>query len=302
MSIKLTIIGSGSAVPTLKRGVSSQFLNFNERRILIDCGEGTQMQLRKFKVKFQRLNYIFISHLHGDHFLGIFGLLSSMSLLGRTSKLVIYAPAELKEIIQHQFNITKVYLGFELEFVDLKGESKQLILEDRIMQVFSFPLKHRIETYGFLFVEKSKEPKVDPEKIKLHDLTIDEIKELKRGHDVLRENELIKNQECILPKEPLKQFAYCSDTMYLEQLSEWVQGVDLLYHEATFTEKYRKQAKSTMHSTAGDAARIAKKAGVQKLILGHFSARFKDTQPVFEEAKSIYENVTCVEDGDEFII
>ena len=300
MPFKLIIVGSGSAVPTLQRGVTSQYLNFNERRILIDCGEGTQLQLRKYKIRFQRLQYIFISHLHGDHFLGIFGLLASMNLLGRTLKLIIFCPADLEKIIQSQFEITKVKLDFDLEFIHLEGKTKKLIFEDRLLEVYSIPMKHRIECYGFIFREKPKEQNIDAAKIEQFDISRAEIWAIKNGADLERNGKIIPNAELTLPPAKLFQFAFCTDTKYYEKIAEWVEDSDLLYHEATFTEKQIDRAKATHHSTAKQAAEIAKKANVSKLLLGHFSARFGSTKELLDEAKPVFENVVCVEDGDEF--
>ncbi|WP_027418275.1 ribonuclease Z [Crocinitomix catalasitica] len=300
MPLKLTILGSGSAVPNLNRGVSAQYLNFNERRILIDCGEGTQLQLRKFKIKFQRLQYIFISHLHGDHFLGIFGLISSMNLLGRDNKLTIFAPVGLEEIIRHQFKLTEVYLGFELEFITVDPTEKTKIFEDDKLNIYAFPLQHRIPCNGFLFEEKAKEHKIRKSAISKYNLSLVEILALKKGQNVMRDEITIKNEDCTLPPEKSLQFAYCSDTKYLPRLTDWIEGADLLYHEATFLTAHKSRAKATGHSTAAQAATIAKDAKVGKLLLGHFSARYKDTVELLAEAIGVFDNVVCVEDGQAF--
>jgi ribonuclease Z len=302
MPFKLTIIGSGSAVPTLTRGVTSQHVNFNERQILIDCGEGTQLLLRKNKVKFQRIQIILISHLHGDHYLGLTGLLSSMSLLGRTKKLTIYCPAELEELLQFQFKVAGIKFNFQLEFVHLMSTEKSIIFEDNSIQISSFPVKHRIPTWGFQMREKEKELNINPKKIEEFKLSLEEIVRAKRGEDIIRDAEYLRNADLTLPKQPLLSFAYSSDTKYFDQMAEFVKGVDLLYHEATFTEKHVDRAKATMHSTAKQAAQVAKNAGVNQLLLGHFSARYKNTDELLEEAKSVFDNTICVEDGDEFIL
>jgi ribonuclease Z len=302
LPFKLVIVGSGSAVPTLQRGVTSQYINFNERRILIDCGEGTQLQLRKHSVRFQRLQYIFISHLHGDHFLGIFGLLASMNLLGRTQKLIIFAPEDLQKIILFQFEISKVRLDYEIEFQTLSCKTKTLIFEDRLLEVFAFPLKHRIECYGFLFREKPKELNIDKDQIEKYAISRAEIWAVKNGADLERNGKIIPNKKLTLPPTHLLSYAFCSDTRYYEKIAGWVQDVDLLYHEATFTEKQLDRAKATQHSTAKQAAEIAKKARAKKLLLGHFSARFGTTVELQAEAQAVFENVTCVEDGDQFLM
>jgi len=302
LSIKLKIIGSGSAVPTLTRGVTSQYLNFNERHILIDCGEGTQLLLRKHKVRFQRIQYIFISHLHGDHYLGLVGLLASMNLLGRTAKLIIFAPADLEKIVNFQFDLTHVKLDFDIEFRHLSYKEKTLILEDRIMEVYAFPLKHRIECYGFLFKEKTKLLNIKTELIEKYEITRAEIWAIKNGEGIERNGKKISNDKLTLPPTQLKQYAFCTDTKFLNKLPDWIKDVDILYHEATFTEAYTDRAKATFHSTAAQAAKIAKLAKAKKLLLGHFSARYHTTDELLTEAKELFSEVVCVEDGDEFVL
>lgn len=302
MPINLRVLGSGAAVPSLKRGVTSHYLNFNERRILIDCGEGTQLQLRKYKIKFQRLQYIFISHLHGDHFLGVFGLISSMNLLGRTKKLIIFAPVGLEEIIRSQFKITGVYLAYELEFVTLNCTDKEVVFEDNLIEVFAFPLKHRIPCFGFLFQEKKKDKRINKDKIKKYSLSLEEILKAKRGFDIDREGEIISNKEVTHPDEKLLSYAFCTDTKYLPYLADWIKEASLLYHEATFTHDLKDRAKSTYHSTAQQAAQVAEAANVDRLILGHFSARYDNTDAIQEEASSVFPKVSCVNDGDVFLL
>ncbi|MCB9224827.1 MAG: ribonuclease Z [Crocinitomicaceae bacterium] len=300
MPFKLKIIGSGSAIPTLTRGVTSQYVNFNERHILIDCGEGTQMQLRRYKVKMQRLKIILISHLHGDHYLGLVGLLSSLSILGRTQLLTIYCPAELEELLQVQFRLAGMKFSYPIEFIHLKEGKPEVIFEDNILQITAFPVRHRIPTWGFRFDEREKELNIDPAAVKQFSMTHDEIKKAKKGEDIVRETSYLRNADITLPKQKLISYAYSSDTSYFEQMADYVQGVDLLYHEATFTEKQKDRADKTMHSTAREAATVAKKAKVGQLLLGHFSARFKNTDELLEEASQIFEQVVCVQDGDEF--
>jgi len=302
LPLKLTIIGSGSAVPTVGRGVTSQYLNFNERHILVDCGEGTQLQLRRYKVKFQRIQMIFISHLHGDHYLGLVGLLSSMSLLGRTKSLKVFCPPELEELMKVQFDLAGVQFKFDLEFEHLTATTKEVIFEDNVIQVSAFPVKHRIDTWGFHFQEKPKDRNINPAKIKEYSLSIEEIQQAKNGQDVVRETQYLRNEELTLQPQSLVSYAYSADTAYFDKMIEYVKGVDLLYHEATFTEKQKDRAVATMHSTAFEAATIASKAAVGKLLLGHFSARFRQTDEVQAEAAIVFPNSICVEDGDEFVL
>jgi ribonuclease Z len=301
--LNLTILGSGAATPTLKRGVTAQYLNFNERKILIDCGEGTQLQLRKFKISFQRLQFIFISHLHGDHYLGLMGLLSSMHLLGRTKPIHLFAPPELQEILETQFRLTYVKLKFDIIYHPLKFKEKTLIFEDNIIEVFAFPLKHRIPCYGFLFKEKTKERGMIKEKIKELDIKIPEILKLKVGKNVIRKDGSVLNYlELTTPPDNPKSYAFCTDTKYIESLNETLRDVDLLYHEATFIHSLLKRAKATFHTTAFQAATLAKNAHVGQLLLGHFSQRYSSTKDIEQEAKSIFENTICVKDGDNFVL
>lgn len=302
MSFKLTILGSGSAVPTLYRAVTSQYLNFNERKILIDCGEGTQMQLRKYRIKFQRIQFILISHLHGDHFQGLFGLLSSMNLTGRSSKLTIFCPPGLEEYYKIHKKVTRLQLRYEVEFIELVGEDKQLIFEDKMLRIFSFPLKHRIPTYGFLFQEKDKELRIDKRAVDHYGLTVDEIQKAKQGLDIDREKMTIPNSSVTIVPEAARQYAYCSDTAFNPKIVPWIEGVDILYHEATFAEKDAARAKSTMHSTAHEAAYVAGKAKAKQLLLGHFSARYKSTELLLKEAKTFFPDTVCVEDGESYVL
>ena len=300
MPLKLTILGSGSAVPNLQRGVSAHYLNINERRILIDCGEGTQLQLRRFKVKFQRLQYIFISHLHGDHYLGLVGLFSSMSLLGRASKLIIFAPEGLEEIIQLQFKISGVYLNYKIEFVVLTAKEKTLIFEDNSIEVYSFPLKHRITTFGFLFQEKTRGKSVDKFKIAEYNLTLPEILKVKKGEDVVRGEEIIKNEVLTLPDSKLCSYAYCSDTIYTEHFLDQIEGIDFLYHESTFLHELLARAEETFHTTALQAAELAKKANVKQLMIGHFSARYKELDLLLAESQSVFPNTVLAVEGQHY--
>jgi ribonuclease Z len=300
--IKLTILGSGAATPTLNRGVTAQYLNFNERRILIDCGESTQLQFRKFGVKFQRIQYIFISHLHGDHYLGLPGLLASMHLLGREKDLHIYAPPELEQIIKMQFELTYVKLNFQIHFHSLTATDKTMVLEDDNMMVYAFPLKHRIACFGFLFQEKLKERSIIPELIKPNALTIPEMVQLKKGADIERNGKIISHLKLTNPPPKPFSYAYCTDTKAMQKLPAWIKGADLLYHEATFLESEKDRAKATFHTTAHQAAEIAFTAEVGKLLLGHFSARYKGTDQHKTEAQVIFQNTVCVEDGDTFLL
>jgi len=298
VSFQVTILGSGAALPTFSRNPTSQYIDCNNRHILIDCGEGTQMQMRKFGVKFQRLTHILISHLHGDHFFGLVGLLSTMHLLGRDQGIIVYGPVGLENIIRSQLEIEGSKLGFGITFIALEGKIPTLLFEDKIIEIHSFPLKHKIFTNGFIICEKRKEYTLLAEVFKAEGLSLTCIPKFKKGLDVTDENGITHyfKDYTIAPPSP-KKYAYCSDTMYYEKVIPSIKDADLLYHEATFTEDLAHRAKATFHSTAKDAAKIAKKANVKKLILGHLSARYDTGKEHENEAKTIFENVEVVEDG-----
>lgn len=303
MSFKVTILGSGAALPTSSRNPTSQYIECNNRHILIDCGEGTQMQIRKFGIKFQRITHILISHLHGDHFFGLVGLLSTMHLLGRDQGVTIYGPTELENIIKNQLEVSGSRIGFSLSFVHLDGKESKLIFEDKMMEIHTFPLKHRIPTNGFVIKEKEKEHTLLIDLFNQDNLSLQFIHKFKKGEDVVDEDgQLFSYKDYTSPPPPIKKYAYCSDTCYYENIIEHIKDADLLYHEATFTEEHKARAKATFHSTAMDAATIASKSNVKKLILGHLSARFETPDKHLEEAKTIFQNVKVVEDGDTFLL
>jgi ribonuclease Z len=298
MSFEVTILGSGSALPTLRRNPTAQYIACNDRHILIDCGEGTQSQLRKFGIKIQKINLIFISHMHGDHFFGLVGLLSSMHLLGRDNGITIYGPKELEQIIRLQLEIGGAKMNFNLNFIELDNSKPTVIFEDKMIEVHSFPMKHRIPVNGFKIQEKEKEFNIIGEVFKESGLSLMSIPFFKNGEDFVDENGQIHYAEdFIMAKKSPKSYAYCSDTAYFEPLIPSIQGVNLLYHEATFAEKLADRAKATFHSTAKDAATIAQKANVGKLILGHLSARYDSGDDHLKEAQTIFENTVIAEDG-----
>ena len=302
LKFKLTILGSGGAIPTIEKRSTSQFLNIQERRFLIDCGEGTQIQLRKFGCRFTKIEHIFISHLHGDHYLGLIGLLSTLNLLGRINPIHIYAPLELREIIDLHFKISGKQFRFNIEFHPLNFKNKRLIFEDTVLQVFSFPVSHSIPCCGFLFKELKKDRNIIKTKIQDKSIPFELLKLLKEGKDVDFNNEILKFEDYTKDSPNPRSYAYCADTQYDENLIPIVSNVDVLYHEATFLEQMKERAKKTQHSTAMDAATLAKKAKVDKLILGHFSARYNEIKNFEEEAKTIFENTIAVNDGDVFEI
>lgn len=303
MSFQVRILGSGAALPTSLRNPSSQYILCNDRHLLIDCGEGTQNQMRKFHVPIQKINHILISHLHGDHFFGLVGLLSSLHLLGRDKGITIYSPPGLEKIIRIQLEISGAHLPFDLKFIELTGNESKVIFEDKMIQVIAFPLKHRIPTYGYKIQEKEKELPLDAQAFELSGLSRTYIPKFKNREDVVLENgETYYFEDYTLAAKTPKSYVYCSDTLYTESFIDEIKNVDLLYHEATFLHDKLDRAKTTMHTTARQAAELAKKASVKKLILGHLSARYENGEAHSEEAKSYFDNVETVNDGDLFEI
>jgi ribonuclease Z len=302
-SFELLILGSSSAAPTTLRNPSAQLLNIAERFFLIDCGESTQIQLRKYKTKFQKIDHIFISHLHGDHFLGLPGFLSSMHLLGRKQDIHIYCPPELKDIVDRINAVSETRMNYQInwQFTTNKGLTK--LFEDDKVEVYSFPLKHRIFCTGFLFKEKPLMRKIDKFKLDKNKISTAEINKLRRGEDVLNEEgKKVKNKEVTMDPELPRSFAYCSDTIYDESIVEYIKGVDLLYHESTFLNDKAARATETFHSTAEQAARIAKAAGAKKLLLGHYSARYGDLDAFVSEASPYFKDALLASEGKKFKI
>ena len=300
MSLEVLILGSGSALPTISANQTSQVVSCGNQLFLVDCGEGTQVQLRKNKVKIQNINHVFISHLHGDHFFGLVGLLSTMHLLGRQSELHIHGPKGLDEIVEIQFRNAGSHLSFNMVFqtIDKAGE---VLYEDAKVTVTSLPLKHRIPCYGFHFQEKKGLRKLDGHKLVEHNIPIYARKSIAEGEDFRSEEGLIiKNAELTTDPPRPTSYAFCSDTAYYEKLIPLIQEVDLLYHEATFLESERERAKKTFHSTAKDAATIAEKANAKHLIMGHFSNRYKNKDGFLQEARMVFKNTNAAEEGREY--
>jgi ribonuclease Z len=300
LKFKLTILGSGGAIPTAQKKPTSQFLNIQDRYFLIDCGEGTQMQLRKFKCKFQKIDNIFISHLHGDHYLGLVGLLSSLNLLGRTQKLHLYAPENLKRILDVHEEVNGRKFDFEIIFHPLKFDGLHCIYEDKIVKIYSFPVCHSIPTCGFLFRENERPRKLLKDKIKEFDIPIAELNNIKAGNDFIKNDKIIQNDLLTVSSPPARSYAFCADTVYNNSIVKFISKVDLLYHESTFLTSMLTRAKSTKHSTAKQAGLIAKEAMVGRLLIGHFSARYKEIDLFESEAKEIFKATTAVSDGDEY--
>ncbi len=292
MEFSYTPLGTASATPSVYRYPSAHVLNIRGRLFLIDCGEACQIRLRRMGVSFLKIDHIFISHMHGDHVFGLFGLLSSMGMIGRTSLLNLYGPADLQRTLDYFMAEFGEGIKFEIAFHSLGAVTEPTeIATLRNLKIHAFPLRHRTPTYGFLFAEQEPEKNLRKELVQQYDLTIHEMACLKRGLDVEREDGTILRHEefTYKPWEP-RSFAYCSDTAPFAKLPQWIQGVDLLYHESTFAEALRENAATTLHSTARQAATCAEKAGVGRLLIGHFSARYQDLSVLLEEARSVFPN------------
>ena len=300
MSLEVLILGSGSALPTISANQTSQVVSCGNQLFLLDCGEGTQVQLRKNKVKIQNINQVFISHLHGDHFFGLVGLLSTMHLLGRRTELHIHGPKGLDEIVEIQFRNAGSHLSFSMVFhtIEKKGE---VLYEDARVIVTSLPLKHRIPCFGFHFQEKKGLRKLEGLKLVQHNIPVYARKSIAEGEDFRSEDGVVvKNSELTIDPPKPTSYAFCSDTAYYEKLIPYIKEVDLLYHEATFLESERERAKKTFHSTAKDAATIAENAGAKKLIMGHFSNRYKRKDGFLQEARMIFKNTYVAEEGKDY--
>ena len=299
--MKLTILGCYSATPRTNTNPTAQVLDIQNHLFLIDCGEGTQVELRRNKIKFARIKHIFISHLHGDHFFGLVGLISTFRLLTREADLHIYGPKGLKDIITLQMKLSESWTNYQLIFHELNSKESECVFEDDKVEVYTIPLNHRVYTNGFLFKEKEKERKLDVTAAENEHINVAYYRKLKQGFDVINEDgKLIKNEMVTSEgKKPLS-YAFCSDTMYDESIIPIINGVDVLYHESTFLDKNKKLAEPTKHSTAKQAATIAKKANVKKLILGHYSTRYDGINDFKVEANSIFNNVVLAEDGKVF--
>lgn len=296
MTFEVTILGANSAIPAYNRYPSAQVLNVHQSLYLIDCGEGTQMRLTQFRVKRSKINHIFISHLHGDHFLGLPGLLNTYNLNGRKDPLHVYGPPGLQDVIETIFEYGRSYANYDLIFKELQPNQLQHIADDNEVKVYAFPLYHGVPTIGYLFREKNQKPNIDSSAIQKFDLTVDQIKRAKSRKNIIVDGQEMDYSKVTLPIKPSRSYAYCSDTLYDERLIHHIKNVSMLYHEATYLDNMAHQAKERMHTTAKEAAIMARKCNAEKLIIGHFSSRYKDLSPLLEEAKSeFYETELAVE-------
>lgn len=295
--MQLTVLGCGSALPMAERNASAQLLRFEDADYLIDCGEGTQLQIRKFGLSLGKIKAIFISHLHGDHYLGLMGLLWTMELLGRRKPILLVAPNGLDELIQMHLRLAEAKLSFELRIESIAESADEIVYSDKNVEVRVFSQNHRIPCFGFVFTESPKLRNLIKEKIIGLGLPVNKIVQLREGLDVLTDKgDLIRAADVSYPPRPRKKFVYCTDTAP-QPLPEFAQGADLLYHEATYDESLRDRAERTFHSTAMDAALVAEKSSAKQLMIGHFSSRYKDVQAIGEEAKTVFPNTILASDG-----
>lgn len=294
---ELHILGCGSALPTTRHFATSQVVNLRDKLFMIDCGEGAQMQLRKSRLKFSRLNHIFISHLHGDHCFGLMGLISTFGLLGRTAELHIHSPKGLEELLTPMLNFFCHTLAYKVIFHEFDTRQTSVVYEDRSMTVTTIPLQHRIPCCGFLFAEKARPNHIIRDMVDFYKVPVYELNRIKNGSDyVTPEGEVIANTRLTRPSDPPRKYAYCSDTIFRPEIVEQLSGVDLLFHEATFAESELARAR-TYHTTAAQAARIALEAGVRQLVIGHFSARYEDESILLKEASAVFPNTILAKEN-----
>ncbi|MBP3774641.1 MAG: ribonuclease Z [Bacteroidaceae bacterium] len=295
---EITVLGCGCALPTVQHNPAAQIVNIREKLSLVDCGEGTQQQLRRFKVGFNKIRNVFISHTHGDHCLGLVGMLSSFSLLGRTSPLHIYAPSDYESLFRAQLDYFCKGMEYPVEYHPLDTEKHQCVYEDRSMEVFTLPLVHRVPCCGFLFREKPTQPHILRDMVDYYGIPLSEINNIKAGADwTTPDGVLIPHARLTRPADPPRSYAYCSDTKFKPDLVSYLQGVTLLYHEATFDKSRQDRAQSTFHSTAEQAAMIARDCGARQLLIGHYSANYRDVTVLLEEARSVFPNTLAAKEG-----
>lgn len=303
MKFEVTILGSSSATPIFHRNPTSQILNINEKLLMIDCGEGTQQQMLRYGIKYHKIDHIFISHLHGDHFFGLIGLISSMHLNGRTKPLYLFVPPELKEILDLQFKHSGTVIKFPIEYHFTQCQQEELILETNDFTVMSFVLNHRIPCTGFVFKQKLKLRKIIKEKVSDLNIPPSYFPLLKRGIDFIDEDGKSHSaQDLTTDPDVPRSYAYCSDTVADASYDIHIEGVDTLYHESTFMHDMVARAKETFHTTSLEAAELAKKMNVQKLLIGHFSARYRDLSPLLMEARTVFPETYLANEGETFMI
>lgn len=301
--ISVTILGAASAKPTVTGHPSAQVVNCNEQHYLVDAGEGTQQQMFRLGINPLRLRAIFISHLHGDHVYGLFPMLSTMGLYGRKTALTIYAPHPFGEILDYHLRYFDKELPYPIEWVEVDTTKHQIIFENRTLEVWSIPLRHRVPTSGYLFREKPQQRNVIKFAIERYGLSIKQIVAAKEGLDIeLEDGTILPNERITFVAHPPQSYAYCSDTNRSGAVAKYVAGVDLLYHEATYAAEQKRDAKERGHSTSEDAAKVASMAGVGRLLIGHFSSRYRSVEPLLAEARAIFENTDIAREGETYRI
>lgn len=297
LPFKVHILGCGSALPTLRHYASSQVVEIRDKLFLVDCGEGCQMQLRRSRLGFTKINNVFISHLHGDHCFGLIGMISTFGMLGRTAPLNVFAPAEFGPMLAAQIEMFCSGLGYKVAFCPLDTNVRKVIYDDRSLTVETIPLNHRVPCCGFLFREKPTLPHIRRDMIDYYGIPQSQINNIKNGMDwVLDDGVVVPNSRLVTPADDVRSYAYCSDTKYMPGLACGLQGVTTLYHESTYGDDNKKNAEKYFHSTASQAAAVARDAGVNQLILGHFSARYSDEGVLLEEAKKIFDNTVLAKE------
>ena len=295
---EVNILGCGSALPTTRHFASSQVVNIREKLFMIDCGEGAQLQLRRSKLKFTRLNHIFISHLHGDHCFGLMGLISTFGLLGRTADLHIYAHEDLERLLTPHLEFFCKGMTYDVIFHSIDPTKEAIIYDDRSVSISTIPLKHRIPTCGFLFQEKKTPNHIIRDMVDFYQIPVFELNRIKNGEDYITpEGVVVPNNRLTTPSAPARSYAYCSDTAYQRNIIPQIKGVDLLFHEGTFAQSDAARAKETFHTTAQQAAEIARDAEVKQLVIGHFSARYEDESILLKEAQAIYPNTLLAKEN-----
>lgn len=299
----VTILGNNSAIPTPDRHPTSQVITYNDQLILVDCGEGTQMQLTRYKIKRGRIRHIFISHLHGDHYFGLIGLINSMSLLGRIEPLSVFGPPELEEILQIQLNVAATTLNFELNFHPLLPNQTGVVLKEKEMEVSFFPTRHRIPCYGFSFSLQRRKRRIIPEQARIYEIPASFYSKLQDGEDYERKDgKLVKNDWVTLPPPKAKRYVYCADSIYDENLVPHMREADLVYHETTYLHDLTQRATDRFHSTTVQAATLAKMAGAHRLLIGHFSSKYTELQPFLDETQPVFPQTELALEGVTYLI
>ena len=298
MSFSVTILGSGAAVPLSYRNPSAQLVNVNEHIFLFDCSEGTQVQLRRNHVSLQKIRHIFITHLHGDHYFGVMGLITTMHLLGRENELHIHAYHQLEDLIERHLHASQTRLRYPLIFHSIEPDKHKMVLDHKAAEVYTIPMKHDFPTCGFLIREKEKQRNIRKDFLEGKELEHEDYRRIKKGEDYVDKNgKVYENIDITHAPHPPRSYAYCTDTAYDERIIPMVRDVDLLYHEATFMEDRKADAEAKFHSTAAEAATIAKKANAGQLVIGHFSARYKELDDLLAEARAVFPNTVLADDG-----